>query len=140
MKACFERVVATLRFQKRSERFLEIPHRSKENSRDWRAGGRTFATAGQFRRVGARARAHPESDLGPIHSMWITSALAEAGPAHSSANYRPSVSVNDCKSRLAKSRQTGAVGKLQRGPHANPETLPRVRWDFNVTPLAIGNG
>ena len=49
------------------------------------------------------------------------------------------MSVNDCKSRLTTSHQTGAVGKLQRRPHANLVRTPRVRWNFQVTPLGTGN-
>jgi len=38
MEAYFQRVVASRRFLKRSERFFETPYRSKENSRARRAG------------------------------------------------------------------------------------------------------
>jgi len=38
MEVYFQRVVATRRFQKRSEELFETPYRSKENSGDLRAG------------------------------------------------------------------------------------------------------
>jgi hypothetical protein len=43
MEAYFQRLVAALRFQKRSEEFFETPYRSKENSRGRRAGRARFA-------------------------------------------------------------------------------------------------